>query len=57
MLLRVLLLSVIMTVMCQEECVPCDQVTCPALYQCVAGVTPDRCGCCQVITVTSVDIM
>ena len=25
-----------------------NQVQCDALYQCLAGVVPDRCGCCQV---------
>ena len=26
-----------------------NQVQCDALYQCLAGVVPDRCGCCQVL--------
>jgi len=32
----------------REVCVPCHEVQCDALYQCMAGVVPDRCGCCQV---------
>ena len=35
-------------ILAQEDCEPCDQVTCPDVYTCVAGVAPDRCGCCQV---------
>lgn len=31
-----------------RDCVPCDKVTCPDVYQCVAGVIMDTCGCCQV---------
>ena len=29
-------------------CSPCHNVECDVLHQCVAGVVPDRCGCCQV---------
>jgi len=32
----------------REVCEPCHEVQCDALYQCLAGVVPDRCGCCQV---------
>jgi len=32
----------------REVCQPCHQVECDSLYQCMAGVVPDRCGCCQV---------
>jgi len=31
-----------------ETCSPCQMVECDILYQCQAGVVPDRCGCCQV---------
>jgi len=31
----------------REVCQPCHQVSCDSLYQCLAGVVPDRCGCCQ----------
>merc|ERR1712215_255906 len=31
-----------------ETCSPCQVVECDSLYQCQAGVVPDRCGCCQV---------
>ena len=34
-----------------------NQVQCDALYQCLAGVVPDRCGCCQVpLNVTTIII-
>ena len=31
-----------------HTCSPCQSVECESLYQCQAGVVPDRCGCCQV---------
>ena len=31
----------------QHSCPPCQSVECEVLHQCVAGVVPDRCGCCQ----------
>jgi len=31
-----------------ETCEPCQFVECPPLFDCLAGVVPDRCGCCQV---------
>ena len=35
-----------------------NQVQCDALYQCLAGVVPDRCGCCQVpLNVTGIIII
>ena len=32
-----------------ETCEPCQSVECPSLFDCLAGVVPDRCGCCQVM--------
>ena len=51
MLERVLMITVmtVLASLAQEDCEPCDQVTCPDVWDtCVAGVAPDRCGCCQV---------
>jgi len=31
-----------------HTCSPCHSVECETLHQCLAGVVPDRCGCCQV---------
>jgi len=31
-----------------HTCQPCQNVECPPLFECLAGVVPDRCGCCQV---------
>jgi len=44
----ILVLFSVLAVQSQEDCLPCDKVTCPEIYECVAGVTPDRCGCCQI---------
>jgi len=44
--LKYFLLLVTGVVVRGEECQPCDQVECGEVYQCVAGVTTDECGCC-----------
>jgi len=31
-----------------QTCEPCQKVECQSLFECLAGVVPDRCGCCQV---------
>jgi len=31
-----------------DTCEPCQSVECTSLFECLAGVVPDRCGCCQV---------
>lgn len=50
LLTRLLLVTLTWVTCLGDTCAPCDKVTCPEVFtgQCVAGVTPDRCGCCQV---------